>query len=169
MVNHKKRFITIVAVVLVFAIVNTVLFFTKGNSGNPGISGMLVFNVSDSEVNMSMSQMAFILQWVVALIILAGANIQYMKSRKEEKIKEHYISVKEKHGKSNTDFDALYSLLKKNKTLKIATISKVFNVDKEKALEWAKILENNNLAQIEYPAFSDAEITLKHEEESPSK
>jgi hypothetical protein len=164
MVHHKKRFILVAVAVLLFVSVNTFLFFTRGYANSDNLSGMLSFNLGSSDKSLTLPQIAFVAQWIIALIVISVAYFKYVKSNREEKVKMHYIEIKEKHGKSNTDLDALYSILKKNKSLKIATISKIFNMDKEKALEWAKILENNNLAQIDYPAFSDPEITLKNEE-----
>jgi hypothetical protein len=167
MIDPKKRFTLIVAIVLLFALVNTAVFFMNNNNSGNSVSGFVTFNVNDEKFNLNISQIAFLTQWIVAFLIIAVANIKYVKSKNAENIKKHYIQVKEKHGKSNTDLDALYSVLKANNSLKITTISEVFKVDKEKALEWAKILENSNLAQIQYPAFADAELILKNEEKSP--
>jgi hypothetical protein len=46
--------------------------------------------------------------------------------------------------------------------LKISVIAKAFGISKDQALEWGKILENQNLASVEYPAFSEPEIKAKN-------
>ena len=51
--------------------------------------------------------------------------------------------------------------MKEKTSLSTATVAKAFLISKEQALEWGKILEEHNLASIEYPAFSDPEITIE--------
>lgn len=60
--------------------------------------------------------------------------------------------------KSLTDIDIFYIMLQKNKILKLYTVSKAFNIPKELALEWAKILEEHNMGKIIYHTFRDTEI-----------
>ena len=66
--------------------------------------------------------------------------------------------LKEKFGKTNTDLDLLYFLLREKKKLKIPTISKIFKIDKEKALEWCRILESHDYVIINYPSLSEPEV-----------
>ncbi len=60
--------------------------------------------------------------------------------------------------KSLTDIDIFYIMLQKNKLLKLNTVSKAFNISKDLALEWAKILEEHNMAKIRYHTFMDTDI-----------
>lgn len=62
-----------------------------------------------------------------------------------------------------TDLDRLYELLKDKKSLSISVISKTFNVDKNVAMEWGKILESGELVSIEYPVFGDPIIKISEE------
>ncbi len=65
--------------------------------------------------------------------------------------------------KAFTDLDVLYATLQKKKILTLPAIAEIFHIDKEKALEWSKILESHDLASIHYHVFRDAELTLKEE------
>jgi len=55
-------------------------------------------------------------------------------------------------------------IIKDKKVLKISTISKAFDIDKEKAMEWIKILESGDLCIIEYPTFGEPFIKIKEKE-----
>ena len=75
------------------------------------------------------------------------------------------LTLQIKHNKKSspteTEIDRLYELLKQKKRIKISTISKAFKVDKNTILEWSKILESGNLAEIEYPHFGSPSVKLK--------
>lgn len=63
----------------------------------------------------------------------------------------------------DTDLDVLYTILKTRKHLKLKVIAKVFDIDSEKAMKWAKILESGNLVSIEYPGFfGNPEIVINN-------
>ncbi|MFH0808397.1 MAG: hypothetical protein V1888_02165 [archaeon] len=74
-----------------------------------------------------------------------------------------YGIIKEKVRKSLTDLDTLYEILKERKSIGIADIEKLFNVNSEVALGWAKILENGDLAIIDYPSFGKPVLMLVEE------
>ena len=57
-----------------------------------------------------------------------------------------------------TDIDVLYALIKEYKKRKISEIAKIFGVSKEKAEEWANILEESQLAKLHYPAMGEPEL-----------
>ena len=105
----------------------------------------------------------FIAQWVLIILVLASLIITLikftLKNKKEEKIEE-IPEIKINNEGASTDLDTLYNLLKIKKTLNTRSISKAFNIPHEKALEWAKILENHDLVRIEYPTFSPPEVKI---------
>lgn len=145
------------AFVVLFTGFNLYSYFSKGNSSTP-ISGYLV---KDLPGGISMSLLAFILQWVLLLGIVIFAYMRFLKHRKEEDAKVAGFVMPQLHSKSETYLDVFYDLLKEKKALSIRTIAKLFNLKKETALDWAKVLEDHNLATIEYPAFSDPEVKIK--------
>ncbi len=83
------------------------------------------------------------------------------KQRKENLIAKMKLYARLTHGKYETDLDKLYKIIQKFKSIKFSEIEKVFNINNEKAEEWAKILEEHNLAQIHYPAFGEPELKWK--------
>lgn len=58
-----------------------------------------------------------------------------------------------------TPIDELYEHLKKD-DLKISAIMERFNLEKEQALEWCKILVKSNLAEIKYSFLGEPIIKL---------
>jgi len=120
--------------------------------------GQLTSNIS----NVNLSILIFALQWIILAIIGIITYIRFVKNKKEEQRKLNIRPIKkERKIYSQTDLDTLYKLLKEKNSLSTQTIGKFFQIPKDKALEWAKILENNKLVTIEYPAFNDPEIIIK--------
>ncbi|MFH1585155.1 MAG: hypothetical protein ABIB79_00120 [archaeon] len=157
----KKRGLTItIIMVLIIAGLNAFLFFKK-DSGS--ISGMAFQNISQS-LGVNISLIAFIGQWVILLLIVFITYMRFLKHKKEEESKCVYHITTQKKSRSQTDLDVLYNLLKDKKSVSTATISKIFKITKDQALEWAKILENHELAVIEYPAFDDPEVRIYEKE-----
>ncbi len=62
---------------------------------------------------------------------------------------------------NETDIDHLYELIKRLKKLRISEIALAFGIDIKKAEEWAKILEEHDLAVIYYPPLGEAELKYK--------
>ncbi len=146
--------------ITVFIGLNLYLYFRRANSQST-MSGMAVSNLP---MGLNVSLIAFILQWVVLLLIIIFAYTKFLKHRKEEEEKIQHLIIPSPKSKAETNIDVLYNFLKQEKSLSIGAISKIFNITKETALEWGKILEDNDLAIIEYPAFADPEINIKEEE-----
>ena len=134
----------------------------KSGGTNP-ISGLSIKQIpqnQDSYVSSSISKIFIIFEW--AFLIL-GTVFLILKQRIDlrKEIISLYITKKYyTQEKKQTDIDILYQILQEKKHLKIASISKVFHISKETAMEWAKILENGELASMYYPQFGDAEILL---------
>ncbi|MEK6926149.1 MAG: hypothetical protein AABW50_02635 [Nanoarchaeota archaeon] len=126
------------------------------------LSGLFVGNLP---AGINFSLVAFIVQWIILLLIVLLAYTRFLKHRKEEETKIRGFIIPSSLSKSETYLDVLYKLLKEKKSLSVGIISKVFKIPKDKALEWAKMLENDELVTIEYPAFADPEIKIMQNEE----
>jgi hypothetical protein len=74
------------------------------------------------------------------------------------------INVADMKKKSKTDLDILYSIVQDKKELKVSSIARLFRIDPELAMEWAKILESGDLIVIEYPDFKGPVIRYKEPE-----
>ena len=155
----KRLFIFGGLVVLVF-VIDLMSYFGKNPTGGI-ISGFLINDASNNSLGLNLSLIAFVGQWILLLAIVLFAYTRFLKSKKSEEAAVQTKDVSVAEGKSDTPLDSLYKILEERGFLHLEAISKIFNISKEKALEWAKILEEDELVTIEYPAFSDPEVTLK--------
>lgn len=156
-------------VILVFGI--SLFFFVRGDPRS-GVSGLFVDSLNNLPFEMNLSLIAFIGQWAILLLIVVLGYLKFLKHRKEEEEKVKSFIIPTTLPKSKTNLDVFYDLIKQNKILSLGIISKLFNLSKEKSLEWARILEDKDLVTIEYPAFSEPEVRLrgyKEEKEEMAK
>jgi predicted membrane protein len=145
--------------IFLFVGLNLFTYYSKKNSAST-MSGMFVSNLP---VGINMSLIAFILQWVILLMIVIFAYSKFLKHRKEEEEKILNFVIPKPKSEGETNIDVFYKLLKDKKSLTSTTISKAFNITKEQAIDWAKILEEHGLVTIEYPAFADPEFRIVEE------
>jgi hypothetical protein len=103
----------------------------------------------------------FIVQNVLCLILFLWLIFRLLNRKSEPELPEQPVSLPKHKGNSKTDIDLLYDIIKQKKRVKIGEIARVFTIDREKALDWCRILENNGLVAISYPAFSESEIILQ--------
>ena len=156
---EKKKVTPIIlgTFVVVFSGINLFLYFNRKSARAP-ISGAVIG--SNLPLGMNMTLLAFILQWVILLVVVIFAYTRFLKHKKEEDEKIKNFIIPSPKSKAETSFDIFYRLIKEKKSLNTATIAKAFSISKEQALEWGKILEEHNLVTIEYPAFSDPDIIV---------
>lgn len=145
-------------ILLVFGL--SIFFFVRGNQ-EPSISGSFIDDFGSLPFEMNLSLIAFVGQWVLLLLIVFIGYLRFLKHRREEEAKIRTFVIPQNLPKPQTNIDVFYSLIKEQKALSLTIISKLFKINKEKALEWARILEDKELVTIEYPAFSDPEVRIK--------
>jgi hypothetical protein len=140
------------------------------------VGGYLAINFVPTETlsklnikNINYSIIIFVIQWIIIMIIIIYTYIRYITTKSKEKKKVAFSQKIIKKKDSQTDFDVLYNLLKQEKSLSTKTVATIFKIKKDIALEWAKILESNDLATVEYPAFGDPEVILKNKEDKNMK
>lgn len=153
--EKKKVFSITLLIVIILGFANVSLYYVK----HPSLSGMAIKNFPKTINTSDPSFIIFMIQWVLIFLILIVTLVKILKSTGEKK---NNFKLDE-NKKGITDLDVLYKLLQDKKKLKISSISKLFNVPKDKALEWGKILDNHNLAIVEYPAFTEPELWVKEE------
>jgi hypothetical protein len=165
--NLKKRIglIIIILFFLILAGASIWFIFSDYYTNFPYISKYLDQNLDINNKSIKISLISLSVLLIIIILIIFFSLRKLFKISKEEKVKSTYFRIKEAHTRANTDLDALYSILKEHKKIKINEISKTFKVGEDKAIEWAKILENNNLASIQYPSFSEPFLEIKSEEE----
>lgn len=153
-------------VLLVFTVSISIIIKKSPDSA---ISGNAVSDIQNLPFGLNLSLVAFIGQWVILLLIVLVGYLKFIKHKKEEEEKVKTFVIPKDLPKSQTNLDVFYHLLQENKSLGLGIIAKLFNLRKEKALEWARILEEKNLVTIEYPAFSDPEVRIKGYKEEMEK
>jgi hypothetical protein len=137
-------------------------YYSRKNSAST-MSGMSITNLP---IGINLGLIAFIAQWIVLLMVVIFAYTKFLKHRKEEAEKIAHFVIPKLKSQGETEIDLFYRLLKEKKSLTSGTVAKAFNITKEQALNWAKILEEHNLVLIEYPAFADPEFKVAEEEKS---
>lgn len=158
--EEKNKFSKIAFLAVSSILVSTIAIFQKSLNPPKGITG----NSIGSEIGGFYSQISplskifFILQCtiLVALLVFLAYRRKKLESMEDE-IKD--ISQWKKPQKG-TDLDVLYDLLKDKKEIGISKIAELFNIKKEVAIEWAKILEAGNLATLNYPGFGDPQLKI---------
>ena len=167
--EKKGRLIFTIAFILIFSVLNIFLFLNKGTVSYGGISGKFIKEMPKLPLNLNISIILFIVLWILLLIVILFSFAHFLRLRHEENIKINLDELPNKGGKSKTDLDTLYNLLKQKKKLKIGTIARVFKISKENALEWSKILENHELVIIDYPTFNEPEVKIYEKEAEEQK
>ncbi len=159
----------IVSLLLLIAIVHftfQITVFGTGISGvyEKGISGLSIgrFSIDEKFRNTfqpisPISKILLITEWSMLIIWFI---ILLTKKKMEDKSEIVTLSKKYKTTPTSTDLDILYNILKEKKHLKLSTISRLFDINKEIALNWCKMLESGNLATLNYPKIGVPEITL---------
>ncbi|MFH1451579.1 MAG: hypothetical protein ABIF88_00190 [archaeon] len=155
----KKRVGILVAALIIIASFNFYFFYSIPKPLD-AIKGF-----KEIALNLKIMMGVFIAQWLIAFLIATIIFIQYQKNKKIQKqIEQLQLPKKISGNKIRTEIDLFYEILKIKGSMKLNVISKKFNISKEKALEWAKILENHELAQIDYPAFGNPRVKTYEKE-----
>lgn len=165
---------TILFVLITLGIIHSALHFSLFGFGiNPEsrgvLSGLAVGSISTDEIisdypSLSpLSRRILIAEWVILIIAALGTLGNFLRNHMQAKHENIEIKKEELKGRSKTDLDSLYNLLKEKKQLKISVISKIFEISEETAIEWAKIFESGNLAVINYPRMGEPELVLQKE------
>ena len=158
--EEKSFFVKAVIIASVIILANLGIFFYKTFSGS--VTGMSVGDsLSNTLKEISTGTKIFLaVEWLalLAFVALAVLRDRNVKSNREE---IRGINVKELCGKHGTEMDALYILLQKKKKISLSNISRLFSIDKDTAMDWAKILESGNLAEIDYSAMGEPVIQIR--------
>lgn len=155
---------TLVFVVLIL-LANSLFFVYKST----GFTGFSVKSFKDIEENFSylkninpQTQTFLIGQWILLILLLLYAAVRdltLIRGRRPSLEINYSAPVN-----FRTDMDTLYEILKKHKKVSVTDIAKSFSVEKDLVLEWFKILESGDLAEIYYPGFGDPVLKLKENE-----
>lgn len=151
-------FKTLIVLGIVFVLT---IFFILYNASSANISGKSIMevgsNFSDTISKISKSSLIFIVvEWFVFLILLV---VVFTRDKMITRREVNDLNLQPRFSKYKTDIDVLYEILKERKVIRIRIVAEAFGTTQEKAMEWAKILEEGDLANIEYPGFAgEAEL-----------
>lgn len=156
-IQEKKPLFLKTLLIAAFILLANFGFFAYNYRNN--FSGFAISNGIEktySQISMT-SKILFAVQWAFILLVLVFVLVRDVRVKSKGK-EVSYIKANKVSGKSATDLDTLYSILQERGKLKLSTIAKAFNVDKDIAMEWCRILEAGNLASIDYPGVGEPVI-----------
>ena len=158
--EENPIFRKVVLIVCIIFLANVGMLIYTFKSSSTSFTGFSIGeNISKTYASIPFSsKISLLIQWLLLLFVLIFAYIKDkgVKSRKQEL---SGINLQKVAGKG-TDLDTLYALLQKKKQLRISTISKIFKINKDIAMDWCKTLESGNLAVIDYPGLGEPVVNL---------
>lgn len=166
--GNAFRIIAIVVLVIALAhtIVHAVIYGTGVQGfGESGVSGLAIGDTSTEDIKLGLPQFSsksgtiLMGEWLVFIAALITTLVISKASNHKEIIQVDIKSIP--RGKSKTDLDVLYDLLKEKGKLKLSSITSIFKIPESKAIEWTKILESGNLAEMNYPRIGEPELVFK--------
>ncbi len=175
MVKRGRALKIVIALVIIAALIHSflhiVIFKTSLSlTKTIGLSGFAVGELNSEELeskirnnsNASFASMIIVgAEWVLLFSLIA---LSAVKSRLADSVQRAaHVEILKKRTKSDTEIDMLYDLLQKNKKITVSKAAELFKVDKEIIESWGEILENNQLAVVDYPRFGEVEIRLNDE------
>ena len=147
--------IILLAITMFFLDIGIVVF----NNYKSNMTGFSINNLSSlSSLSFSFGFKVFVIfQWIFVILFLVYAKQRdwYIEAT------EPPLEINKDVSKNKTDLDVLYDLLREQKEIKISKITKTFNISRELALEWGKILESGDLATLNYPGFGEIVLKIK--------
>ena len=139
------------------------------NKANSNLVGNAISNFKVPYLNIDLTLIIFIFQGIILGFIIFAVIMRAMKKTKQKSENINLGSISLKKTKSQTDLDLFYNIIKEKKKIGIGVIAKYFNIENEKALEWAKILENEEMVTIDYPFLNNPEISYIENEPLENK
>ncbi len=164
-IKEKKPIFLKVLLISSVVILFNLGFISYSIVKSPKISGLSIKeNLFNSYYSFSFPAKIFMIsQFIILLSLLfyAAFRDKMLQKIKNESMDLH---IERNIDKNKTDLDILYETLKDKKELPISAISKSFNVTKDIAMEWCKILESGELVIISYPGFSEPFVRINEKE-----
>jgi hypothetical protein len=161
MERRKVVFAISFAVILITAIVHTSLHYSIFVSNNSFAGYAITNEIKNSSPDSSSISFSLIgLEW---LVLITMAIFALVRRKIEIGAGEVHLNIRRtiKDASSKTDLDIFYELIKEYGTIKLSSAASIFNVGEDKIAEWSRILENANLATVNYPQVGEPEIVLR--------
>jgi len=154
------------SIIGIVAIIHTLFYFSPFLLGGRHVSGFAFIEPARLDEAQGLSKFSpislgmIIAEWAILIIIMVKGRVHRISMSAGEigKIISHNKSTS---SVSKTDLDILYEALKEKKEISLPEIARAFKVEKSIAMDWAKTLEDSNLATIEYSRMGEASLKLK--------
>jgi hypothetical protein len=162
----KLNFLNLnVIIILVIALGHTFIHYSvfTPDGANAGISGFSINEVEPEQSGtFSFSLLVLGFEWGALVLVVVFTMKSGPKPivARDFKLKMDKARMR-KLAKGGTEIDMLYELLKYNHALKFEVVERLFEVDKEKVVEWGHTLEQAGLAKLNYPNIGEPEIVLR--------
>lgn len=166
-IREGKVLVMGVLIAMFLIIGNSTYLLVKSEDSVGMISGNSIKDVvSGFYETSSVNHRIFILfQFFLLVLIVIIVLIIIKRFKSKAKLSKRDFVEKNRTG-SKTDLDILYEMLKREKEISIDDIGKIFNVSAGVSLEWSKVLEDGDLATIDYPRFGKPVLILMKEDEA---
>ena len=159
--KSKKKKLIYSSLFFLGSLLYIVILYVKGMFLLPYWLKLLQFASPMFYIGLSLAMLAIVI--IVSIQIkktLKRKKIVY-EAEEEENVKEIKSTLASYAGRYETDLDKLYAILKDRKTIKVNEVASAFGISKQEAEEWGKIMKEQDLAEIYYPAVGDMEIRWK--------
>lgn len=157
--EERPIFLKTVVIIVGLLLIEAGTFFYYFPPKN--LSGYSIVDLTKvySEISPS-SKIFLVIQWAVIAIIII---IVFFKNRGiwRRKTEKAGINIDAIMKKSKTNLDALYTLLQEKKQMSTKSISDLFKIKEDLAMEWIRILESGDLVTIEYPGIGSPMAIIK--------
>jgi hypothetical protein len=154
-------FLKVFSIVIVVILLNFVYIIYKNGGITQPITGFSVKEtIFSGYSSLSFTTRIFMIsEWTFLFLILIYAVYwdKRMQIKKSDSIDLH---IQRNVDKNKTDLDTLYETIKEKKEIPLSAISKSFNITKDIAMEWCKILESGELVSLSYPGFSEPLVRI---------
>ena len=165
-----KVIATSVTALILLLVVNVIYLFNKFKSYISDIASKSFLEILQGvyDVIPNKNKVGVFIQVLILLFASSGFIVHGL--RKDRKSKIPKLSFKAfKKSKTRTDLDNLYKILQERKEVSVGDIERTFEVSNDIAMEWCKILENAELAMIDYPTFKKPVLRIPEAKEEVKK
>ena len=165
--EDRPVFLKAVLITIIIILINLgyFVYLSQSSSVSTGFSIKSTFTeFPRNYTNMPIFNKLFLIVEVIFIGFLL--TLSFRRDKNLFFIKESEIKIIRTNEPYKTDLDDLYNTLKARKELRLSTICRLFNISKDGAVEWARILENGDLAYVDYPSFGEPILKIKNKVET---
>lgn len=141
----------IIITLFIFAVTAAIILKKQGRfpTGTAAIIGLYVL-------------CGFFIVYIFVGVCRFSARKKVVKADAKVEIKKIQKDIIAKASKYETNIDRLYKLIIKSGCVKVSDAAKMFNISKEQAEEWGRVLEGHGMIELDYPAIGELQLCKKN-------